>query len=99
MTEDHFKGQRLCLDRFLVRLATEFRSETIPRKGFRYSAEESPHFEVYGRVNSEARNGTELYGKKIVLQKILLQQTELRAQQPEFRQNKLSFPSIPSSAE
>jgi hypothetical protein len=29
------------------------------RKGFRYSAEESAHSEVYGRVNSEARNGTE----------------------------------------
>jgi hypothetical protein len=33
------------------------------------------HSEVYGRVNSEARNGTELR-EKIVLQKILLQQTE-----------------------
>ncbi len=29
--ENHFNGQRLCLDRFLIRLATEFRSETIPR--------------------------------------------------------------------
>jgi hypothetical protein len=40
-------------------LQTEFRSEKIPRNshgnGFRYSAEESVHF--------EARNGTELRGK------------------------------------
>ncbi len=37
------------------------------------------HSEVYGRVNSEARNGTEWHEKKLVLQNILQQQTELTA--------------------
>ncbi len=36
------------------------------------------HSEVYGRVNSEARNGMELH-EKISIKKILLKQTELRA--------------------
>ncbi len=44
----------------ILGLATEFRSEKLDsRNGFRYSAEESGHSEFYGRVNSEARNGTE----------------------------------------
>ncbi len=48
-------------------------SAEYSRNGFCYSAEESAHSEVYGKVNFEARNGTELHGKKFVLQKILLQ--------------------------
>jgi hypothetical protein len=52
------------------------------RDGFRYSAEERAHskaFEVYRRVNSEARNGMELQEKNVFCNKILLHKTELRA--------------------
>jgi hypothetical protein len=50
-------------------MATEFRSEKIPRNRFR---------KVYGRVNSEARNGMELHEKNCFT-KNPVQQTELIA--------------------
>ncbi len=51
-------------------MATEFRSEKIPQKRLkRVSAEESAHSEVYGRVNSEARNGMELQEKNVFCKK------------------------------
>jgi hypothetical protein len=67
----------------LLGLATEFRSEKIPRNILRIASVIPRkkvliprHSEVYGRVNSEARNGRGNVMKKLVLQKILLQQTE-----------------------
>ncbi len=101
--ENHFNGQRLCLDRFLVRLATEFRSETVPRNIVRTVSVIPRNKVLIPRFTEESipklgmeRNYME---KNQFNKKNLLQQTELRAQQPEFRRNKTSVPSIPSSAE
>ncbi len=69
-----------------VGLAAEFRSEKIPRNRL-VTASVIPrkkvliprNSEVYGKVYSEARNGRKWPEKKIVLQKLLLLQTELTA--------------------
>jgi hypothetical protein len=49
----------------LLGLATEFCSEKIPWNGFRSSTEESAQSDVYGRVNSEARNRRKWHEKNL----------------------------------
>jgi hypothetical protein len=67
-------------------LAAEFCSEKIPRNRLGMVSVIPGkkvliprHSEVYGRVNSEARNWTEWHEKNWFYKKILLQQTELTA--------------------
>jgi hypothetical protein len=66
-------------------LATKFRCEKIPRNRLgmvlvipRKKVVIPRHSEIYGRVNSEARNGTELH-EKMVFTKNPAPETELAA--------------------